>query len=170
MSTNFSFTAAGGGRHCTKNFLSCLCINPTIFNCLQCNTLGCWVDGTIVSSTKCLMFQVFFFILFFCKVIKKIEKKYVEHQMLGRWDDRPIDPATQRIILKIVGFIHKHDRKLLVQCHLPPAAVNEKLVDIYACYIQRITCVIYFKNELRNSKAYISLWQQAFFLNLQCSV
>ena len=24
--------------------------------------------------------------------------------MLGRWDDRPIDPATQRIILKIVQF------------------------------------------------------------------
>ena len=25
--------------------------------------------------------------------------------MLGRWDDRPIDPATQRIISKIVGFL-----------------------------------------------------------------
>ena len=25
--------------------------------------------------------------------------------MLGRWDDRPIDPVTQRIILKIVGFL-----------------------------------------------------------------
>ena len=25
--------------------------------------------------------------------------------MLGRCDDRPIDPGTQRIILKIVGFL-----------------------------------------------------------------
>ena len=24
---------------------------------LQCNTLGCWVDGRNDSSTKCLMFQ-----------------------------------------------------------------------------------------------------------------
>ena len=28
---------------------------------LQYNTLGPWVDGTIVSSTKCLIFQVLFF-------------------------------------------------------------------------------------------------------------
>ena len=28
----------------------------------------------------------------------------MEHQTLGQWDDHPIDPANQRIILKIVGF------------------------------------------------------------------
>ena len=28
----------------------------------------------------------------------------MEHQTIGQWDARPIDPATQRIILKIVGF------------------------------------------------------------------
>ena len=31
--------------------------------------------------------------------------------MLGQWDDRPSDPATEGIILKIVGFqieIHYH--------------------------------------------------------------
>ena len=29
----------------------------------------------------------------------------MEHQTLGQWDDCPIVPVTQRIILKIVGFI-----------------------------------------------------------------
>ena len=47
--------------------LCCCIINPTIFNIIR------WVDGTIVSLTKRLMFQVhiiFFFIIscnFFCK-------------------------------------------------------------------------------------------------------
>ena len=30
-------------------------------NNIQYDTLGRWVDGTIVSSSKCLMFQVYFF-------------------------------------------------------------------------------------------------------------
>ena len=29
----------------------------------------------------------------------------MEHQTLGWWDEYPIDPATQRITLKIVGFL-----------------------------------------------------------------
>ena len=28
----------------------------------------------------------------------------MEDQTLDQWDDRPIDPATKRIVLKIVGF------------------------------------------------------------------
>ena len=32
-------------------------------NNLQYNTLGCWVNGTNDSSTKCLMFQAFYFII-----------------------------------------------------------------------------------------------------------
>ena len=35
------------------------------------NTLGCWVDGTIVSSTKRLMFQVLFFFIISCKILCK---------------------------------------------------------------------------------------------------
>ena len=35
---------------------------------------------------------------------RNYEKKYLEHQMLGQLDDRSIDPVTQRIIWKIVGF------------------------------------------------------------------
>ena len=40
--------------------------NPTIFNMIR------WVDGTIVSSTKCLMFQVGFFSQFLSKIFAKI--------------------------------------------------------------------------------------------------
>ena len=29
----------------------------------------------------------------------------LEHQTLGQWVIRPIDPATQRTILKIAGFV-----------------------------------------------------------------
>ena len=29
---------------------------------------------------------------------------YLEHQTFGQWDDCPIDPATSRILLKVVGF------------------------------------------------------------------
>ena len=38
-------------------------------------------------------------ILFECFECPKLE-----HQTLGQFDNRPITPATQRIILKIVGF------------------------------------------------------------------
>ena len=38
---------------------------------LQYNMLGRWVDGTIVSSTKCLMFQVLFFFIISCKILYK---------------------------------------------------------------------------------------------------
>ena len=40
----------------------------------------------------------------FCK--KLLKKKYLEHQTLGRRVVLPIDPATQRIILNIVGFMN----------------------------------------------------------------
>ena len=89
---------------------------------LQYDMLGRWVDGTIVSSTKRLMFQVFFFFIKSGKIhcknlfissfykitkmrikslecpksIRNYEKKYLEHQTLG-WVICPIDPATQRI-------------------------------------------------------------------------
>ena len=36
---------------------------------LQYNTLGCWVNGTIVSLTKRLMFQVLFFFMISCKIL-----------------------------------------------------------------------------------------------------
>ena len=58
-------------------------------------------------------FQFFFFFYNFTKIkIKSLEcpksirtlKKCLEHQMLGRWVIRPSIPATQHIILKIVGF------------------------------------------------------------------
>ena len=35
---------------------------------------------------------------------RNCEKKYLEHQTLGWWVVCPKDQATQRIILKIVGF------------------------------------------------------------------
>ena len=34
---------------------------------LQCNTLGCWVDGRNDSSTKCLMFQALYIETIFAK-------------------------------------------------------------------------------------------------------
>ena len=40
-------------------------------NNLQQNTLGRCVDGTIVSLTKCLMFQVLFFFIISCKILFK---------------------------------------------------------------------------------------------------
>ena len=40
-------------------------------NNLQYNKLGCWVHGTIVSSTKCLMFHVLFFFIISCKILNK---------------------------------------------------------------------------------------------------
>ena len=39
---------------------------------LQYNTLGRWVDGTFISSTKRLMFQVFFFSWFLAKIFQFI--------------------------------------------------------------------------------------------------
>ena len=57
---------------------------------LQYNKLVCWADGTNNSSTKCLMFQVFFFTIFyrlralktlylqFCIFIKKKLKRFLQ--------------------------------------------------------------------------------------------
>ena len=64
-------------------------------------------------------FNLFVFYYFFFYKFTKIEikslkcpksirnyeiNKCLEHQTLGKWVVCPIDPATQRIILKIVGF------------------------------------------------------------------
>ena len=38
---------------------------------LQYNMLGRWVDGIIVSLTKCLIFQVLFFFMISCKILCK---------------------------------------------------------------------------------------------------
>ena len=98
----------------------------------QYNTMVCWVDGKNDSLTKCLMFQVLFFFIISCKFlckncfnfffynftkIKSFEcpksirnyekKKCLEHQTLGQWVVCSIDPASQRITLKIVGFIYR---------------------------------------------------------------
>ena len=66
-----------------------------------------WVAGSDLEHSKLFIF-VFIVIINekinwkdFCK---KLQKIYLEHQTLGRWDNRPIYPATQRIILMIVGF------------------------------------------------------------------
>ena len=91
--------------------------NPTIFNIIR------WVTGSLGqmthrSSVWCSKHYFFFFhnfyrvlktlYFYFCKndFCKKLwKKKYLEHQMLGWWVVRPSDPVTQRIILKIVGFL-----------------------------------------------------------------
>ena len=88
---------------------------------LQYITLGCLDDGTNKSSTKSLMFQLLFFYtfyrlrapktLYFYNFIKKLEnklkgknfarnheKKYLEHQSLGRQFVCPIVQATQHDI------------------------------------------------------------------------
>ena len=39
---------------------------------------------------------------------RNYEKKILEHQTFGRWDDHPIDLATQRNIQKFVGFKLRH--------------------------------------------------------------
>ena len=91
-----------------------------------------WVAGTIASSTKRLMFRVLFFFIISCKLLCKnpfnlffynFTKKNVLSAIsasrqptvlfsifqnntwtIRRLVDEAIDPATQRIILKIVGF------------------------------------------------------------------
>jgi hypothetical protein len=95
------------------------------FDNLQYNTLGRWVKRLIdqVSDVPSIIFFIIShrlraiknLYLYFCKVIKKMKKKLkwflqrilqeIRNQTLGRWVICPIDPATQHIILKIVGFI-----------------------------------------------------------------
>ena len=92
---------------------------------IQYNTLGCWVHGTNNSSTKCLMFQVFFFIkscnilcknpfnlffLFFYKItkmkIKSFEcRKSIRNYEKNTWnvkrlvDDSFVPSAQQTSVL-----------------------------------------------------------------------
>ena len=55
----------------------------------------------------------------------------MEHQTLGRWVVWPIDPATQRIILKIVGFQIKADCfSILAWGYLVPFSKLELLLQI----------------------------------------
>ena len=42
---------------------------------------------------------------------RNCEKKYLEHQTLGPWDNHPINPATQGMLLKIVGFQTKANKQ-----------------------------------------------------------
>ena len=37
-------------------------------------------------------------------IVKGILQKLLKYWTIRRWDDRPSDPATQRIILKMDGF------------------------------------------------------------------
>ena len=63
-----------------------------------------WVAGLYLGHSKLFIF-----------IWKKLS---LEHQMLDQWDDHPIDPVTQRIILKIVGFqfkIHEINLNILFQ-------------------------------------------------------
>ena len=94
---------------------------------LQYNMLGCWVYGTIVSSTIRLMFQVVFFFIISCKILcknpfiffiklQKMKRKSFEYPKSIRnmkkntWNvrrlvDESFVLATQSIILKMVGFV-----------------------------------------------------------------
>ena len=60
------------GQFLKKGFCTSTLLIPDLkSNNLQYNTLGHWVDGTIVSSTKRLVFQVFFFFIISCKILFK---------------------------------------------------------------------------------------------------
>ena len=83
--------------------------NPTIFNKIR------LVAGLIISSIKHLMVQVLFWKIekkqwvagldFFAKnFARNYEKKILDGQTLGWWDNHPRDTASQRIIL-IVRFV-----------------------------------------------------------------
>ena len=74
------------------------------------------MDGTIVSSTKCLMFQILsFFHNFVQRVLSALNPSHQPTVLFSiyqtnNWTIRclvheTIDPVTQRIILKIVGFL-----------------------------------------------------------------
>ena len=73
--------------------------NPTMFNII------CWVDGTIVSLTKHLMFQVL-------SALSPSQQPTVLFSIyqnntwtIRRLVDETIDPETQHIILKIVQIL-----------------------------------------------------------------
>ena len=48
-----------------------ICPNVRMLCIRKYNTLGCWIAGTTVSSTKHLMFQVLFFLIISCKIVFK---------------------------------------------------------------------------------------------------
>ena len=115
------------------------CINPTIFNIIR------WVDGTNDSSTKHLMFQaLFFFIIsyrlralktlyfYFCKFINFCKEFWNIRCLV----DESFVPATQRIILKIVGFDNSY------------LAIDEKtnLFQTSICQISRGNIVAYVRH------------------------
>ena len=55
---------------------------------LQYNTLGRWVDGTIVSLTKRLMFQVLFFFIISCKILCKNPFNLFSYFLKNIWNIR----------------------------------------------------------------------------------
>ena len=85
--------------------------------------LGCWVAGTIVPPSdgpifqQCLQnsfhnyFYYFYCFIFFYNLKRPSHQPTVLFPIyknndltIRRWDVGPINPGTQRIILKIVGF------------------------------------------------------------------
>ena len=61
--------------------------------------------------------------------------------MLGRWVIRPINPASQRIILKIVGFDLETTNSWVL------SFMNSKLVDIVYKHKDKVKDAMYFKKE-----------------------
>ena len=51
----------------------------------------------------CAMATFIYSVLYMCNE----DTLHLKHQTLCQWDNYPINPATQRIILKIVGFLNK---------------------------------------------------------------
>ena len=71
-------------------------------NLLKMKQWVCWF-GLYFYFVKVIQKNERIFAKEFCK--KLWEKWYLEHPKLGWWDDLPINPATQCIILKIIGFL-----------------------------------------------------------------
>ena len=73
----------------------------------------------------------------------------LEHQTLGQWVVRPIDPGSQRIILKIVGF------KGPIVFALQQKMVYWTLLPIFACHFLTMF-------------DYATLWDYAWWLCVFC--
>ena len=112
-----SLTSIGRGTHheSSARLLRLLFSSPVITknsgsnqksDNLQYNTLARWVYGTNDSSTKHLMLQAFFFHNFLQNSLQKSFQIYQNNTWtIRRLVDETIKPETQRIILKIVGFL-----------------------------------------------------------------
>ena len=130
-------------------------------NNLQYNMLGRWFTAMNDSSTNGLMFQVFFFSLFLAKFFAKIISIYFLFFQeflvcLGRWVIRLSDPASQRIILKIVGFIILVNKRM----HLFFAKLSKPAMIFYAthCKAQFLMQWFYFlsRSIIRSKQKFIN--------------